>query len=123
MKNICLIVGLIIAFLTISCSSKKLGSKYEFEKFSEGDSVYYLIEIGVDSPGGVFDGIVKEIGWRDDEVLARVIRLSSSDPSGWYIFNLKSGKVSGPIHDDSTKSKFSVVDSELFYTDPVFYKQ
>jgi len=100
-----------------------MGARFEIEKFAEGNPVYYVIETGVDSPGGVFDGVVNDIGWKGNEILARIERLSSSDPSGWYILNINTGVVSGPIENISKISSFKVVDVENFYADPAKYRE
>jgi len=47
--------------------------------------------------GGIFDGTVHAIGWNDKWVVARVVRLASCDPNGWYLLDLQSGLVTGPL--------------------------
>jgi hypothetical protein len=109
--------------LVCSCSGRKLGSRFEIEEFDEGPTVYYVVESGVDSPGGVFDGVIEKIGWKGDEILAMVTRLASCDPSGWYILNIKTGVVIGPIKDNTIITGFSVVDAKDFYINPAKYKR
>lgn len=114
LKVVC---GLVVCLLMISCSKKKITGNYYIEQFAEGDPVYYLQQRGVDSGGGVFDGIVTQLGWKGDEVVADVVRLSSADENGWYKLNLKTGVVAGPIPSAEVAS-FAVVDAEKFFEDP-----
>jgi len=120
MINYCLVC--VICVLICSCSGKKLGSGFEIEENNEGTTVYYVMETGVNSPGGVFDGVVKEIGWKGDEILAKVTRLASCDPSGWYILNMRTGVVIGPIADNTIITGFSLVDVKEFYINPAKYR-
>jgi hypothetical protein len=108
--------------IMISCSKKTISEKYYIELFTEGDPVYYIGEKGVDSGGGVFDGIVKKVGWRGDEVVAKVVRLSSGDESGWYKLDITNGSVTGPISSGEL-SKFSIVDADVFFNDPKKHKK
>lgn len=106
-----------VCLLMIGCSQKKITGDYYIEQFAEGDPVYYIQKKGVDSGGGVFDGIVTRVGWKGDEVIADVVRLSSTDKNGWYKLNLSTGLVDGPIL-SAEVAKFTVVDAELFFDDP-----
>lgn len=110
---LCFGVGLFM----IGCSQKKIKGDYYIEQFAEGDPVYYIQKRGVDSGGGVFDGIVTQVGWKGNEVIADVVRLSSTDENGWYKLNLTTGLVEGPIL-FAEVAKFTVVDAELFFDDP-----
>lgn len=115
----CLVIA---TFLFVGCSRKKIANDYYIELFDEGKHVYYVVEKGVDSGGGVYDGIVKDIGWKDNELLARIRRLSSADPHGFYKLNLDTGNVTGPITDESEILSFKVVKAESFFEDPQSYK-
>lgn len=106
----------------IGCSKKKISGDYYIEQFSEGDPVYYIQKRGVDSAGGVFDGIVTQVGWKDVELIADVVRLSSADASGWYKLNLDTGVVEGPMP-SSEAAKFATVNAEIFFTDPGKHKK
>jgi hypothetical protein len=112
----------ILCLIMIGCSKKTISGKYYIELFAEGDPVYYVGEKGVDSGGGVFDGIVKQVGWRGDEIVAEVVRLSSGDVSGWYKLDIKNGSVTGPIT-NSELSKFHLVDADVFFNDPKKHKK
>ncbi len=115
----CLVVAML---LFVGCSRKKIANGYYIELFDESRPVYYIMEKGVDSGGGVYDGVVKDIGWKDNELLARVRRLSSADPHGYYKLNLDTGNVTGPITDESEILSFKVVKAEYFFKNPQSYK-
>jgi hypothetical protein len=102
--------------LMIGCSKKTIKGDYYIEQFTEGDPVYYIQKRGVDSGGGVFDGIVKQVAWKGDEVVADVVRLSSTDANGWYKLNMTNGLVEGPIPSNEV-AKFTIVNAELFFDD------
>ncbi|MFT4175264.1 MAG: hypothetical protein QM627_01295 [Luteolibacter sp.] len=107
-----------VLFLLAGCSGKSVGDNYYIRCLEEGDPyLYYLEKNGERTPGGVFDGIVKEIAWQGDEVVARVQRLSSSDKSGWYKLNIKTGKMEGPIEDFEIYQG-SAMKIEDFYLNP-----
>ena len=106
-----------VCLFMIGCSKKKIAGDYYIEQFTEGDPVYYVQKQGVDSGGGVFDGIITQIGWKGDELVAQVVRLSSTDKNGWYKLNLRTGLVEGPIL-SSEVAKFTVVEAGLFFDDP-----
>lgn len=91
------IFTILISIFAISCSSKKIKNNYYIERFDEGETVYYICERGVDSGGGVFDGIIKEVALDKDYIYANVQRLASSDKGGWYRLNIKTGQIQGPI--------------------------
>jgi hypothetical protein len=66
------------------------------EVFENGK--YYLRHRGgtIDA-GGTFDGTVEEIGWTEEQVLARVNRLYDGDPDRWYALSVRTGNVRGPV--------------------------
>ena len=119
MKNILLIV---LLFGLSCCSGSKIKNGYYVEMSEEGDPLYYVEKNGHDSPGGVFDGVVKEIIWDRDEIIAKVKRLSSSDSSGWYKLDLNTGKVVGPMSEHD-KYELKCVKIEDFYKDPRRYRK
>lgn len=122
MPRIVKILCIVALLFLLGCQSKKINHRYEIEEFSEGETVYYILETGVDSAGGVFDGIIHEIGWKGEEIAARVERLSSADKGGWYILNINTGVVIGPIDYNEVASKYSPVDVREFYSDPSKYR-
>ena len=70
---------------------------YYLDQDINGPLVYYVGAPGKTvEGGGVFDGTVREIGWNDDWIVAKVIRTASCDPNGWYTLNTRTGVVSGP---------------------------
>jgi hypothetical protein len=90
---------LVLAVLCVSgCGSHTEipGGRYTLEKFYENGR-YYLRKGRDSSPGGVFDGYILKIGANREVVIAQVHRLSRGDPDGWYILDIKSGQVAGPL--------------------------
>ena len=79
-------------------SHRQLSGGYYLEQFDEGRTSYYVGAPGKEvNGGGVFDGTVQAIGWNKDWILARVRRIYRGDPDGWYLLNLKTGQVTGPL--------------------------
>jgi hypothetical protein len=104
----------VITFLLCSCnqSHRQLAGGYYLERFDEGGTSYYVGAPGKSvSGGGVFDGTVQEIGWTEDWILARVRRVYRGDPDGWYVLNVKTGQIAGPLQSSElkTNSAFSKI--------------
>ena len=90
----------LLSSLLLSCTegpSKKLVDRYRLERFSESGSYYVIDARNHSSGGGVFDGVVDEIGWNDDWILARVRRLYHGDSNGWYVLNVRTREVKGAL--------------------------
>jgi hypothetical protein len=100
---------LLIIFLCFGCSnSKTITAGDALERFQE-NGMYYLIDPKNDGPGGgVFDGTVEKIGWNQDWILARIIRLYGGDTNGWYALNLKTKQVIGPIPQNDLETNASL---------------
>jgi hypothetical protein len=84
------------------------------ERFDEGGTYtsYYVGAPGKSvNGGGVFDGTVQEIGWNEDWILVRVRRVYRGDPDGWYVLNVKTGQIAGPLQSSElkTNSAFSKI--------------
>lgn len=79
-------------------SKRRIVRGYFLHAFYEGGELYYVHKgIWDDSGGGVFDGVIEEIGWNNKWIVARVKRLAGIDPSGWYVLEVKMGRVMSPI--------------------------
>jgi len=102
-----LIAAAAISFLLCGCnpSHRQLSGGYYLERFDEGGTSYYVGAPGkaLDG-GGVFDGTVQEIGWNKDWILARVRRIYRGDPDGWYLLNVKTGQIAGPLQSSELKT-------------------
>ena len=61
--------------------------------------MYYVIDLKDTPGGGVFDGTVDQIGWNQNWILARVTRLYHGDTNGWYVLDVKTKRVIGPIQE------------------------
>jgi hypothetical protein len=118
-SKLLIVIAALISFLFCGCnqSQRQLSGGYYLERFDEGGPSYY-----VDAPGkpldggGVFDGAVQEIGWNKEWILARVTRLYQGDSNGWYVLNIKTGQVTGPIPDDQIKTNSGI---KTIKTEPV----
>ena len=120
-KNI--IIKIIPIFFLLGCNSKeKISNGYYLKTNEDGPIVYYLANSESEA-GGVFDGTVSQVGWKRDEIMAKVRRLASVDPSGYYKLDLKTGYITGPIINDEEISKLKMIDVSLFYENPKAYKQ
>ena len=88
-------------------NSQRLPGGYVLELFESGK--YYLRHRGgtIDG-GGTFDGTVEEIGWTEDQVLARINRLYDGDPDGWYALSIRTGNVRGPLSPDDIAADASL---------------
>lgn len=84
--------------IRLFCHQKIVGDYYLFD-LREGGAYCNKVHYGRwdDSGGGVFDGVVEQIGWNDEWIVAEVQRLSGIDTSGWYVLNVKTGKIFAPI--------------------------
>jgi hypothetical protein len=80
-------------------SRKTIKGDYYLLEFDESrpPNYYVCIRGYEDTAGGVFDGVVEQLGIRNNKLFAKVKRLSSGDISGWYELNLDTGSVSGPL--------------------------
>ena len=93
------IVGL-VAVRFFDPLSRRLAGGYRLNLFSESGE-YYVDEPGVrlTRGGGVFDGTVEKVGWSDTLILARVTRIWGGDPNGWYVLDVETKIVRGPLTD------------------------
>ena len=107
MKFLTFNAAILIGFLLCGCnqSQKHIADGYHLERFDEGGTSFYVTAPGTSiNGGGVFDGTVHEIGWNNDWILARVTRLYHGDTNGWYLLNLKTAQITGPIPVDDLKA-------------------
>jgi len=97
----------VISLLLSGCnpSHRQLSGHYYLDRFDEGGTSYYVGAPGkaLDG-GGVFDGTVQEVGWNKDWILARVKRIYRGDPDGWYLLNVKTGQITGPLQTSELKT-------------------
>ena len=93
-----LIIPLALLILMLGCGSNRIivTGSYYLERFPENGR-FYLRQRGDGSTGGVFDGHLLWIGANQDAVIAYVKRLYRGDPDGWYVLDVRTGKVSGPL--------------------------
>jgi len=100
-----LIIHFALLILMLGCGSNRMiiAGSYYLERFSENGK-FYLRQRGDRSTGGVFDGYLLQIGANQDIVVAYVRRLYRGDPDGWYMLNVKTGKVSGPLTENELRA-------------------
>ena len=99
------LIAIAISSLLFGCdrSSKRLVGGYSVERFEQGQ--YYLVCDGCNTgSGGVFEGTIEEIGWSDQRILARVTRVYRGDTDGWYVLDLNTRQVRGPLSDSELLS-------------------
>ena len=74
---------------------------YYLYRFDAGGPppLYYLgsADKAVGGGGGVLGGVILKVGWNRRLILAKVFKVYRGDPDGWYIVNVKSGKITGPL--------------------------
>jgi hypothetical protein len=89
-------------------SHRQLSGRYYLERFDENGAFYTVYYVGARGKpvngGGVFDGTVQEIGWNKDWILAHVRRIYRGDPDGWYLLNVKTGQITGPLQSSELKT-------------------
>ena len=89
---------LCLLMLTVGCGQRKISHGYRLEKFIENGKFYIH---GNGSPDqGVFEGVILELGWGDQYLIALVDCVFDGDPDGWYFLNMDNGAVAGPLHED-----------------------
>src|SRR5687767_1287817 len=81
---LCLAVA---AFWLRSQNTRPLTGGYSLERFAENGK-YYVKRGERWSGGGTFDGTIKQIGWSDDRLLAKVTRTYRGDRDGWYALDV-----------------------------------
>jgi hypothetical protein len=99
-KPLVVVAVALISCLLYGCDRplRQLSGGYYLERFDEGGASFFVETPGKSTNGGgVFDGSVREIGWNDDLILARVNRVYNGDPDGWYVLYIKTGRISGPL--------------------------
>lgn len=91
---------LLALILVVGCSrgSVHILGGYYLEKFPENNH-FYLRRRGDGSIGGVFDGYLLSIGVSTNVIIAYVKRLYRGDVDGWYMLDVKSGRLTGPLSD------------------------
>ena len=121
-----------VAFIALSCiffsgcgdSNRKVAGDYQLVRFDEGGVRYYLTISGdLSNGGGVFDGTVQEIGWNHDYILARVKRLTHSDPDGWYFVDLRTKHMTGPVDMSYIKTNMSFFGIRCRTPNDVFFEK
>ncbi|HWD93049.1 MAG TPA: hypothetical protein VG938_11960 [Verrucomicrobiae bacterium] len=112
-----LIVSIVACLFFCGCkpSTKHLVQDYKLERFDENGK-YYVIASEDLSGGGVFDGTVEQLGFDQNWILARVNRLYQGDTNGWYVLNLKTKQVVGPIQESDLKTNAAW--TKIEYHDP-----
>ena len=104
--------------LMASCSRKSIGRNYDIRRLDEGKPyLYYIEKRGEQTSDGIFDGIVKDIVWKNDEIIANVQKHASCDKSGWFKLNIQTGAIDGPIDNFSDYQK-EATRIEDFYKNP-----
>jgi len=93
------LVGASIALWCLSSfNSRRLPGGYSLEWFDENGK-YYVTGEGSPDAGGAFDGTINQIGWKDSEILANVTRIYRGDRDGWYVLDVKTRVIRGPLSD------------------------
>jgi len=128
-----LIVGVVFLNAIAGDPTKPLTGGYFLLRFDSGDpSCYYVFthnknaeEIHFENGKaphmdglGVFEGIIKEIGWNENWILVWVKR--GGDLDGWYALNVKTGVISGPISENKLKTNKVFSDIKTLPSEEVF---
>lgn len=85
----------------MGCSdTKSLPGDYKLERWEDGKT-YYLLgpskQFEGVKGGGLIDGMVVRMAWDSEIIAAERHATFRSDPDGWMIIDIKSGKISGPV--------------------------
>ena len=101
-------------------SSKKLTGGYKLLRFDEG-GLYYLVAPGKGFDGvGYLEGVIRQIAWDQNFILADVDKCYGGDVDGWYAVNVQSGKILGPLSDDDLKGKYAALRARARSGDDAF---
>ena len=100
-----LLKAIICGFITISftgCfdSKMKLAGNYYLEDVGESRKSIIVSKSGEELIGGVFGGNVIQLGWNEKYILAFVEPHYKGDVSGWYLLEVTSGNIHGPLSEN-----------------------
>jgi len=90
-------------FLRLQTVNQTPGRRLQIGALQENGK-YYVIDLDDPPGGGIFDGTVEQLGWDQSWILARVTRLYHGDTNGWYVLDLKTKQVLGPIQESDLKT-------------------
>jgi hypothetical protein len=102
------LLGLVCVFLLMSCdqdplrlSYRKVAGTYDLHRWEDG-KIYYLEEKGAENKngGGVLDGVVEQIGWNNDYIIAKRRSTFGGDPNGWMVLDVNKKTIKGPFTDE-----------------------
>jgi hypothetical protein len=103
-------------FLRLRTINQTFGGGYKLERFEENGK-YYVIGPDDSPGGGIFDGTVEQLGWDQNSILAQVTRLYHGDTNGWYVLDLKTKRIIGPIQEADLKTNadsFAAIPNKCF---------
>jgi hypothetical protein len=104
-------VAACVCFCGCNPSAKHLVGDYKLERFDENGK-YYVVDSEDLPGGGVFDGTVEQLGWDQNWILARVTRLYHGDTNGWFVLDVKTRQIIGPVQESDwrTNADWSKID-------------
>lgn len=102
--SVCLGAFLFVACFPFGGETKGLPGPYSLEE-SEDHEVFWLH--GPNEPensgGGVLEGIVLQLGWNDEYILAYRYSTFRGDPDGWMVIDVKGRSLAGPFTEQQIK--------------------
>ena len=83
-------------------SCRTVGGSYCLHRWEDGKT-YYLEDKDHESKngGGVLGGVVEQIGWNGNYIVAKRRSTFAGDPSGWMIVDVKQRTIKGPYDDQA----------------------
>lgn len=81
---------------------RRIEGRYYLNRWEDGKTFYIVYKengLVAENGGGVVDGNVTHLGWRDKFIVVKRNSMFRGDPDGWMIINSTMRTVSGPFSD------------------------
>ena len=90
-----LIILAVFVFTQCHNNRKKLSGDYYLDRFIDG-GVFYLEDSKNPQQGGILEGVIQELGYNNQWIVAYVLKQYGGDKDGWYVIDVKNKSISGP---------------------------
>lgn len=80
-------------------SYRRVAGDYYLHRWEDGKTYYLEDKTRPKTGGGVLDGVVEDIAWSENIILAKRRSTFGGDPDGWMVVNVKDKTIKGPVGD------------------------